>query len=188
MSATSIGPCDDRRMNGSGPAKHESRAGDAHRADPGDLDQLVTALLTASRALVGVSARSIAAVEDAVTLTQFRTMVVLRAHGPARLNRLSERLQVNASTTLRTIERLIAGGLVDRRENAEDRREVVIQLTTRGQRLVDDVTARRRGAIEEIVRGMPARHRHMLVDALLAFAEAADEPVALIDSATRLGW
>jgi DNA-binding MarR family transcriptional regulator len=153
-----------------------------------DLDQLVTALLTASRALVGVSARSLSEVEDAVTLTQFRTMVVLRAHGQARLNRLSERLQVNASTTLRTVERLIATGLVDRRENAEDRREVVIELTERGQQLVDDVTARRRHAIEEIVRAMPVRQRHVLVNALLAFAEAADEPLALIDSATRLGW
>lgn len=153
-----------------------------------DLDQLVTALLTASRALVGVSARSLAEVEEAVTLTQFRTMVVLRAHGPARLNRLSERLQVNASTTLRTVERLIAAGLVDRRENAEDRREVVIELTQRGRQLVDDVTQRRRSAIEDIVRVMPARQRSALVDALLAFAEAADEPVALIDTATRLGW
>lgn len=153
-----------------------------------DLDQLVTALLTASRALVGVSARSLAEVEDAVTLTQFRTMVVLRAHGPARLNRLSDRLQVNASTTLRTVERLIGAGLVDRRENAEDRREVVIELTERGQRLVDDVTVRRRDAIEDIVLAMPRRQQHVLVEALLAFAEAADEPLALIDTATRLGW
>lgn len=153
-----------------------------------DLDRLVTALLTASRALVGVSARSLAEVEEAVTLTQFRTMVVLRAQGPARLNRLSDRLQVNASTTLRTVERLITAGLVDRTENAADRREVVITLTTRGHRLVDDVTERRREAIEEIVRVMPPGQRSGLVDALLAFAEAADEPVAVTDTATRLGW
>lgn len=153
-----------------------------------DLDQLVTALLTASRALVGVSARSLGEVEDAVTLSQFRTMVVLRAHGPAQLKRLSDRLGVNASTTLRTVERLITAGLVDRRENAEDRREVVIELTARGQGLVDDVTSRRRQAIEEIVREVPAHQRDVLVDALLAFARAADEPVAIVDTATRLGW
>lgn len=171
MNTAKVGPCEDRTVS-----------------KDADLDQLVTALLTASRALVGVSARSLAQVEDAVTLTQFRTMVVLRAHGPARLNRLSDRLQVNASSTLRTVERLIGAGLVDRRENADDRREVVIELTERGQQLVDDVTARRRHAIEEIVRAMPDRQRHVLVKALLAFAEAADEPLALIDTATRLGW
>lgn len=153
-----------------------------------ELDQLVTALLTASRALVGVSARSLADIEDTVTLTQFRTLVVLRAHGPARLNRLSERLRVNASTTLRTVDRLIAADLVDRRENPGDRREVVIELTTRGRRLVDDVTERRRHAIEEIVRAMPDRQHSRLVEALLSFAQAADEPLAVADSATRLGW
>lgn len=183
MSSTSSGPCDDPRVKPeTDPANQPSPHADA------DHDQLVTALLTASRALVGVSARSLAEVEDAVTLTQFRTMVVLRAHGPARLNHLSERLQVNASTTLRTVERLITAGLVDRRENSEDRREVVIELTTRGEQLVDDVTARRRDAIEEIVRAMPARQRSVLVEALLAFAGAADEPIALLDAATRLGW
>lgn len=157
-------------------------------AQEDELDQLVTALLTASRALVGVSARSLADVEDSVTLTQFRTMVVLRAHGASRLNRLSERLQVNASTTLRTVERLIGAGLVERSENTEDRREVVIELTQRGQRLVDDVTAKRRHAIEEIVQAMPSRQRAALVEALLAFADAADEPLAVHDQATRLGW
>lgn len=153
-----------------------------------DLDRFVTAVLTASRALVGVSARSLAGVEGKVTLTQFRTLVVLRAHGDTRLNRLSDRLQVNASTTLRTVDRLIATGLVVRRENPEDRREVLIELTARGRRLVDDVTARRRAAIEDIVRAMPARQRAAMVEALLAFADAADEPLADGDSATMLGW
>jgi DNA-binding MarR family transcriptional regulator len=153
-----------------------------------DLDQLVTALLTASRALVGVSARSLVGVEETVTLSQFRTLVVLRAHGVSRLNRLSERLKVNASTTMRTVERLMTAGLVDRRENPDDRREVIIELTDRGRQLVDEVTARRRRAIEGIVRAMPAEQRAAMVDALLAFAQAADEPLVVGDSATLLGW
>jgi DNA-binding MarR family transcriptional regulator len=157
-------------------------------SDESELDQLVTALLTASRALVGVSARSLVGVEDTVTVTQFRTLVVLRAHGTSRLNRLSHRLQVNASTTLRTVERLREAGLVDRRENPDDRREVAIELTDRGRRLVDEVTARRRRAIEGIVRAMPIEQRAAMVDALLAFAQAADEPLAVEESATLLGW
>lgn len=156
--------------------------------DGQDLDELVTALLTASRALVGVSARSLVGVEETVTLTQFRTLVVLRAHGGSRLNRLSDRLQVNASTTLRTVERLMAVGLVDRHENPDNRREVAIELTERGRRLVDEVTERRRLAIEGIVREMPAEQRVAMVDALLNFAQAADEPLVVGDSATLLGW
>ncbi len=156
--------------------------------DEAELDELVTALLTASRALVGVSARSLAGLDDGVTLTQFRALVVLRAHGATRLNRLAERLGVNASTALRTVDRLIAGGLVDRHENEQDRREVVIASTERGQRLVDDVTAHRRAAIQQIVAAMAPADRRSLVDALISFAEAADEPLAFSDSATSLGW
>jgi DNA-binding MarR family transcriptional regulator len=153
----------------------------------GSLDELVTALLTASRALVGVSARSLEGVDESVTLTQFRTLVVLHGHGATRLNRLADRLGVNASTALRTVDRLVVSGLVDRRANDRDRREVVIQLTRRGRGLVDEVTERRRDAIAQIVRAMPAAHRDRLVDALIAFSEAADEP-PVSDSATSLGW
>ena len=69
-----------------------ARGNDAITA--GGPDELVSALLTASRALVGVSARSLARVEDAVTITQFRTLVVLEGHGDTRLNQLAERLAV----------------------------------------------------------------------------------------------
>jgi len=153
-----------------------------------ELDELVTALLTASRVLVGVSANSLAGLDEDVTIPQFRTLVVLSAHGPTRLNRLAERLGVNASTALRTVDQIVAGGFAGRRENEQDRREVVIEPTDRGKRLVDQVTARRRSAIEDIVVAMPGEHRRHLVDALLSFAAAADEPAAIADSATALGW
>jgi DNA-binding MarR family transcriptional regulator len=153
-----------------------------------ELDELVTALLTASRVLVGVSARSLNGLDEGVTITQFRTLVVLGAHGATRLNRLAERLGVNASTALRTVDKLVAGGFVERRENEQDRREVVIEQTSRGRQLVDRVTARRREAIEDIVVAMPVGHRRHLVDALLSFAAAADEPVAFADSGAALGW
>jgi DNA-binding MarR family transcriptional regulator len=167
----------------------EATAGRAVRKVPDQtLDEIVTAVLTASRALVGVSARSLAGVEDAVTLTQFRTLVVLHAHGPTRLNQLADRLQVNSSTALRTVDRMIAGRLVERRENQADRREVVIELTSRGRRVVDDVTARRRAAIEEIVKRMSPVHRRQMVKALWAFAAAAYEPLFPEDAATSLGW
>lgn len=153
-----------------------------------DVDELVTALLTASRVLVGVSARSLAEVEDTVTVTQFRVLVVLRGHGETRLNLLAERLGVGPSTALRTVDRLIASDLVSRRENVRDRREVVIELTARGRRVVDRVTERRRAAIREVVEQMPRHEVHDLVNALTTFATAADEPAAELDAAAALGW
>ncbi|NHA67485.1 MarR family winged helix-turn-helix transcriptional regulator [Phycicoccus flavus] len=158
----------------------ENRADAGAAPDGGEedeLDAIVASVLVASRALVGVSARSLADVEDTVTLTQFRTLVVLRSHGATRLGPLSERLGVGASSALRTVDRLLAGGLVTRDEDAADRRAVVIALTAKGRRLVDEVTERRREAIAGIVGRMPVTRRRGLVAALTAFAEAADEPV-----------
>jgi len=160
---------------------------------PGEegLDELITGILTASRVLVGVSARSLAEIEDTVTPSQFRTLVVLSAHGPSRLVELARRLDVQASTALRSVDRLLVSGLVDRRENPRDRREVTIELTSTGRRLVTRVTGRRRAAIETIVRAMPPARRRELLEALggfTAFAEAADEPPAGVDHASALGW
>ena len=153
-----------------------------------DADELVSALLTASRALVGVSARSLARVEDAVTITQFRTLVVLEGHGDTRLNQLAERLGVTPSTALRMVDRLITAHLVTREENKADRREVLIGLTGEGTRLVREVTSRRRAEIATIVAAMPQEGRQEVVAALNAFAQAAGEAAPSVDTAARLGW
>ncbi len=141
-----------------------------------DIDELVTGLLTASRVLVGVSARSLTGVEDAVTVTQFRTLVVLQSHGEMNLNRLAELLAVTPSTAMRMVDRLITAELVTRRSNPASRREVLLGLTPSGRSVVRRVTTKRRAEIATIVAAMPATERDTLVRALHAFAEAAGEP------------
>jgi DNA-binding MarR family transcriptional regulator len=143
-----------------------------------DVDALTDAVLTASRLLVAVSARSIAAVEETITLAQFRLLVVLDGRGPVKLIGLAELLAVNPSATTRMVDRLVAAGMVDRRQNPATRREVVIGLTGAGREVVRGVTERRRAEIAEIVARMPEAARHGLVEALLAFTEAGDEPSA----------
>ena len=152
-----------------------------------DADELVTAVLTASRALVGVSARSLADVEDAVTIAQFRMLVVLEGLGDTRLNQLAQRMGVTSSTALRMVDRLIAAGLVTRQENQADRREVLIALSGAGAQLVGEVTARRRAEIAQIVEAIPPSRRRAVVAALNAFSRAADEPKPA-DSPTSVGW
>jgi DNA-binding MarR family transcriptional regulator len=156
------------------------------RAGQADVDELVTAVLTASRALVGVSARSLAEVEDTVTITQFRTLVVLDNLGHINLLALAEELDVNSSTAMRMIDRLLVAGLVTRQENPDNRREVLLGLTEDGSKLVETVTRRRRAEIAKIVTAMPPERRTELVAALHAFADAASEPLARPPS--TLGW
>jgi DNA-binding MarR family transcriptional regulator len=158
------------------------------RASASDVDDLVTAVLGASRVLVGVSARSLSGIEDAVTLTQFRTLVVLSNSGAINLHRLAELLEVTPSTAMRMIDRLLAADLVTRHDNPTNRREVVLGLSAAGEHLVRRVTALRRREIARIVTAMPEAERTGLVHALRAFSEAAGEPEPSSAVGTALGW
>jgi DNA-binding MarR family transcriptional regulator len=153
-----------------------------------DVDAVTTAVLTASRVLVAVAARSLAAVEDSVTLPQFRLMVVLAGREPLTLTALAEQLTVNPSTAMRMIDRLAAAGMITRSVNPAVRREHRVRLTDAGRQVVDDVTARRRAEIERIVARIPPARRAGLVDALRAFAAAGGEPDAPAADLARLGW
>ncbi|MFF4349743.1 MarR family winged helix-turn-helix transcriptional regulator [Streptomyces sp. NPDC001530] len=156
-----------------------------------DVDAVTRAVLTASRLLVAVSARSLAEVEDRVTLPQFRMLVVLATRGATKLVALADLLQVAPSTAMRMIDRLIAAGLADRQTNPGNRRETLLQLTEEGRCAVEDVTARRRAEIAAIVERLAPKQRAALVEALTAFNEAGGEPLvpAMDDSEPHpLGW
>lgn len=140
-----------------------------------DVDDVTRAVLIASRLLVTLSVRSLATVEDRVTLPQFRLLKVLSAHGGANLVSLAERLGVNPSTAMRMVDRLIAAGLAERGVNPANRRETVLRLTEEGRTLVADVSAARRREITEIVERLAPEQRTALVEALTAFTEAGGE-------------
>ncbi|MFJ4790876.1 MarR family winged helix-turn-helix transcriptional regulator [Streptomyces sp. NPDC088794] len=156
-----------------------------------DVDVVTRSVLTASRLLVAVSARSLAAVEERVTLPQFRMLVVLSTRGATKLVTLADLLQVAPSTAMRMVDRLIAAGLADRQANPGNRRETLLQLTEEGRRTVADVTARRRSEIAVIVEKLRPTQRLALIEALAAFNEAGGEPLApALDEAEPhpLGW
>ncbi len=144
--------------------------------DAADVDAVTDAVLTASRLLVAVSARSIAAAGDAITLPQFRLLVVLHTRGPLKHGTLAEYLEVAPSTASRMVDRLVAAGLIERRHSAASRREIVLELTREGARIVRQVTGRRREEIARIVARMPLEARNGLVEVLAAFADAGGEP------------
>ncbi|HEX4399974.1 MAG TPA: MarR family transcriptional regulator [Galbitalea sp.] len=138
----------------------------------------VATTLTASRALLGVVARSVSKALESVSMPQFRVLIVLASSGPMRMGLLAERMNAVPSTFSRSIDRLVSGGWVERIESPESRREVIIRLTSLGRALVDDVTERRRQEIAAILSRMSSDERAALQGALVSFAEAAGEPTA----------
>jgi DNA-binding MarR family transcriptional regulator len=148
-------------------------------------DDLVDTVLAASRALVAVAARSLAAAGDEVTLPQYRTLVVLAARGPQGTADLAAALAVNPSTATRLCDRLVRKGLVRRDRQAGDRRTVRIALTPAGRDLVAAVTRRRRTELARLLGVLPQAQHEPVIAAFQAFADAAGEIPA---PGAALGW
>jgi DNA-binding MarR family transcriptional regulator len=149
---------------------HGERMPDNPQIGPAD------ATLTASRALLGIVARSVAPALEAVSLPQFRVLVLLSADGPTRVGHLAERVGANISTFSRSVDRMVAGGWIVRSENPDSRREVLLELTDDGRWLVESVHTRRRREIAAVLEKMSTADRSALTKALSAFTVAAGEP------------
>jgi len=147
----------------------------------------VQAVLDASRALVGVAARSLAALPESVTLPQFRALVVVSVSGPTPIGDLAAELGLHPSTGTRLVDRLVAKGLVQRLREADgaDRRQSYVELTSRGDALVASVTRRRVRDLTRVLGRLSARDRHAVAVAMATFAGAAG---SMADASRDLGW
>ncbi len=135
-------------------------------------DEVVDAVLASSRALVALSARSIAGAPG-VTLPQFRMLVVL-SDNTTNLSGLASALDVAPSTAMRMVDRLVFGGLVERSIRPDNRRETQLSLTAQGRRAVRTVTSRRRRDLSAVIAQLSATEQAALMHAMAAFADAAD--------------
>ena len=138
-------------------------------------DTVIDSVISASRALVAIAARSLSDVAEEVTLTQYRTLVVLATRGPQNMAGLAEAVGVTPATATRMCDRLVKKKLIIRRAERGDRRQVRLVLTKAGLDLVTAVMNRRRREIEKIVGAVPPADREVLVQALSQFSAAAGE-------------
>lgn len=134
----------------------------------------VDAVMSAARVLVGVIAASVAAVEDAVTVPQFRVLAMTATHGPLSVGDVARVLAVHPSNATRTVDRLVGDGLLDRRDSPRDRRQVELTLTPAGRDLVGTVMRHRRATIRAVLKRMSPADRSALVPAMRAFGQAGE--------------
>lgn len=147
--------------------------------------EVVDAVLTASRALVGIAAASLAPIEGEVTLTQYRTLVVLHSRGPQSLRDLAAELQVAPSSATRMCDRLVRKGLIERRVPEQNRREVELSIAEAGASIVARVAGDRKRQLRRITDRMSPQSQSSLVDVLQEFSAAAGE---VPEHQWFLGW
>ncbi|MEP7161938.1 MAG: MarR family transcriptional regulator [Dermatophilaceae bacterium] len=146
----------------------------------------VDAVMVAAQALVGVAALGVSEVEDRVTLPQLRVLMLVATRGGLNLGALAEAMGVHPSNASRACDRLVEAGLLRRTESTLDRRNLLLELTSDGHGLIDELIDHRRATITSILEGLPTGRRRAVAIAMSSFAHAAGE--VSTESAWKLGW
>jgi DNA-binding MarR family transcriptional regulator len=69
------------------------------------------------------------------------------ADEPPRIAYLAERLQIQHHSAVELVDRLVKKGLITRARGRQDRREVYLQLTARGERILGELTLHTRAEL-----------------------------------------
>ena len=142
-------------------------------AHPTDERLDISQLMYASRAVTAAVVRALESVDASVSVPQMRVLVLLWTGQPLNLSAVANGLAVNASNASRTCDRLVSHGLVNRGEDAMDRRQVALTLTSCGKKFVEKLMRRREHELATIVARMSEPDRLLLMTALEPFNQAA---------------
>lgn len=113
-----------------------------------------------------------------LTFTQLRGLSVLARRQPLRMSDLAEALGMTAASASALIDRMVQRGFVARRSDPDDRRTVLVELSRRGQRILDIMERGSSDHFTRMIEKMTASERDALATTLQAFlrigAQSAD--------------
>lgn len=139
----------------------------------------LAAVMRVARVVSAVIARSVANIEDAVTMAQLRVLVLVASRTDVNPSAVAAALGVHLSTASRICDRLVVAGWLNRQDSAVDRRNLILTLTTDGTDLLTNIMEYRRQAFGDILDQMAPKDRANLRNCFNRFADAADEPESL---------
>lgn len=135
-------------------------------------------MVAACRSLIALSVRSLAVVDGIVDPLQFRALVVITSRGRTSLGELADATGLSLSTSSRLCSRLVEAGLIDRKDDPDDRRQLALTLTGDGKRVVSSVMGTRRRAVRQLLQRLSEPARTALtasLDELAAGCEQQDD-------------
>ena len=93
-----------------------------------------------------------------------------------RIGDVAERLQIQHHSTVELVDRLSKRSLVRRRRSDNDRREVLLELTAKGERLLQELALHHRSEIREMGPELVASLRKVLRDSEIDSEPSARKP------------
>src|SRR5512146_1248563 len=121
--------------------------------------------------------------EIQVTLPQAKLMYLLGASGDLHMSELVARLGVSLSTISGLVDRVVDHGLVHRREDPADRRQVVVGLTAAGSAFIDRFRELGAGQLRELLVMLDDEELDSVRRSTAALTRAAAAMVAAHDPA-----
>jgi MarR family transcriptional regulator, organic hydroperoxide resistance regulator len=97
-----------------------------------------------------------------VPLAQMKTLMIVHARGEMNARELAAELGVTPGNVTSIVNRLVSQGLVERKENTEDRRVVTLKTTEKGLKTIREIH-------ETGLSKMKAVLNHMELEELVAF-------------------
>ena len=148
-------------------------------------DDFAAAVDDALRPILLLASRASAKATQRVSTSQLQALLVLHERGPMNLTTLADELGAIPSSATRLCDRLVAADLITRETGANDRREVLLQLTSSGRRIVRQVRDLRREGLREAIEGCTPRERRELLSGLraLGYQMTAQDGAAQVSSA-----
>jgi MarR family 2-MHQ and catechol resistance regulon transcriptional repressor len=98
--------------------------------------------------------------------SDFRILEALLHKGPLPVNVIGVKVDLTTGSITSAVDRLEQRSLVVRKNDPEDRRVRVVELTAKGHKLIEKVYAQHKEHMEEAARGISREERAELIDLL----------------------
>ncbi len=130
-------------------------------------------LWKATRVLEAHGHRSIASLN--MGLSDFGVLEALLHKGPLPIKDLGAKVLLTSGSITTAVDRLEERGLVERGNDANDRRSRIVRLTTVGRQTIRKAFAEHKLAMEQAASGLSLQDRARLIDLLRRLGHVAEE-------------
>ncbi|HSQ38576.1 MAG TPA: MarR family transcriptional regulator [Anaerolineales bacterium] len=110
-----------------------------------------------------------------LSMPQFSVLMQLHHKGACGMSEISERFEITPAAASQLVDKLVQGGFILREEDPDDRRAKLLNLTEKGQELIQQGHVERYRWVDELGRKLTAEERAQVSEALDIMTRAAEE-------------
>ena len=110
-----------------------------------------------------------------LSMQQFGILIQLHFRGVCGLSEVSERFEITPAAASQLVDKLVQSGLVRREEDPHDRRAKCLNLTEKGEALMQQSIDQRYRWVDELAGKLTAEERAKVSEALSILTQTAQE-------------